>query len=50
MKNIYYGILPVVAFLLILTNAFYGHAVAGYLASHWGNEEFTKFPSILKII
>jgi len=25
MKNIYYGILPVVAFLLILMNAFYGH-------------------------
>ena len=25
MKKIYYGILPTVAFLLILTNAFYGH-------------------------
>ncbi len=27
MKNIYYGILPVVAFLLILMNAFYGHTL-----------------------
>ena len=27
MKNIYYGILPAVAFLLILTNAFFGHTL-----------------------
>jgi len=27
MKNIYYGILPAIAFLLILTNAFYGHTI-----------------------
>jgi len=27
MKKIYYGILPAVAFLLILTNAFYGHTL-----------------------
>ena len=27
MKNIYYGILPAVAFLLILMNAFYGHTL-----------------------
>jgi len=27
MKNIYYGILPTVAFLLILMNAFYGHTL-----------------------
>jgi hypothetical protein len=38
MKKIYYGILPAVAFLLILTNAFYGHILFVSASEHVVNK------------